>query len=174
MSITLILGGARGGKSLRAEALAEASGLPVTYIATAPKIEGDQEWEERIEQHRDRRNGGWETVEEEINLCSAIDKATEEGRLVFVDCLTLWLSNLLYADRDVEQQMTLLCDRLSSCSGEVILVSNEVGMGLVPENKLGRKFRDAQGRMNQRVAAVADRVEFVAAGLPLCLKGDSN
>jgi len=174
MSVTLIFGGARSGKSLRAEAVAEGSGLPVIYIATAPQIEGDAEWQARIEQHRSRRSSGWKTVEEEIELSTVINAEVDEGRLVFVDCLTLWLSNLLYAERDVEQEIELLCESLSSCSGEIILVSNEVGMGLVPENEMGREFRDAQGRMNQRVAAVADRVEFVAAGLPLCLKGESK
>jgi len=174
MSVTLILGGSRSGKSLRAETLAEKSGLSVTYIATAPRIEGDEEWSERIGQHRSRRNDQWETVEEELDLSTAIDLASGVEKLVFVDCLTLWLSNLLYAGREVEQEVALLCKRLFDCSGEIILVSNEVGMGLVPENELGREFRDAQGRMNQKVAEVADRVEFVAAGLPLCLKGESN
>ncbi|MES0372237.1 MAG: bifunctional adenosylcobinamide kinase/adenosylcobinamide-phosphate guanylyltransferase [Mariprofundaceae bacterium] len=173
-SVTLILGGARSGKSLRAEKLAEASGLPVTFIATAPKIEGDSEWQERIEKHRLRRKDEWKTVEEELDLPRVIDEASGKGALIFVDCLTLWLSNLLFADRDVEQGIAELCDVLSKSAGEVILVSNEVGMGLVPENELGRRFRDAQGRMNQNVAAVADRVEFVAAGLPLCLKGESK
>lgn len=171
MSVTLILGGARSGKSLRAEVLAEESGQPVIYIATAPQIEGDTEWQERIEKHQFRRNSQWKTVEEEIDLSTAIQVAAGTGKLIFVDCLTLWLSNLLYAGRDVEKEIEKLCETLSSNSGEIILVSNEVGMGLVPESGLGREFRDAQGRMNQRVAAVADRVEFVVAGLPLCLKG---
>jgi len=174
MPVTLILGGARSGKSLRAEALAEESGLPVTYIATAPKIDGDEEWQARIKKHQLRRNSDWRTIEEEIDLSEAITAAIDEGRLVFVDCLTLWLSNLLYRERDVEQEIALLCKALLNSSGEMILVSNEVGMGLVPENELGREFRDTQGRMNQKLAAVADRVEFVAAGLPLCLKGESK
>ncbi len=170
MPVTLILGGARSGKSRRAEALAELTGLPVVYVATAPKIDGDEEWDARIEHHRQRRNGAWETVEEELELAELIRSCAGSGTLLFVDCLTLWLSNLIFAGCDVEKEVQSLCDALLTANGEVILVSNEVGMGLVPENSEGRIFRDAQGRLNQTVAVIADRVEFVAAGLSLTLK----
>lgn len=172
MSVTLILGGARSGKSKRAELLAELSGLAVTYIATAPRITGDDEWAARIAQHKSRRPDTWETVEEELALCDVIKAADGKGKLVFVDCLTLWLSNLLYAERDVQQEVESFCETLASCQGEIILVSNEVGLGLVPDNEVGRTFRDAQGRLNQQVAAIAHHVEFMAAGLPLVLKGE--
>jgi len=170
MPVTLILGGARSGKSRRAEFLAEASAREVIYIATGPHIEGDAEWAERIDHHRHQRPSAWRTIEEPLALAETLQSEAAGSRLLLVDCLTLWLSNLFLAGRDAEAAGRELCALLSQLPGEIVLVSNEVGMGLVPEHALGRGFRDAQGRMNQAVAAAAERVEFVAAGLPLRLK----
>ncbi|MBU1286239.1 MAG: bifunctional adenosylcobinamide kinase/adenosylcobinamide-phosphate guanylyltransferase [Alphaproteobacteria bacterium] len=167
MTATFILGGARSGKSTRAQALAEAAGEPRVYIATAEAL--DEEMEARIARHKADRGAGWCTVEAPLDLVHALEAA--EAPVVLVDCLTLWLSNLMHHGRDVEAETIALCACLGRYKGEVILVSNEVGLGLVPETPLGRAFRDAQGRLNQRVAAACDVVEFVAAGLPLRLKG---
>jgi len=171
MTTTLILGGARSGKSRCAESLA----LAITadrylYLATAPHIDGDGEWSARIDRHRRDRDDRWSLVEEEIMLTRVLHEQATAGRVVLVDCLTPWLSNLLFAGHDVGREAEKLCGLLPALDGDVILVSNEVGMGLVPDSAEGRVFRDAQGRLNQAVAAVADRVEFVAAGLPICLK----
>ena len=124
----------------------------------------------RIGEHRTRRGTGWITVEEPLDLAAALHSHLDPCRSVLVDCLTLWISNLMHHGRDVEAACAELCDVLRNATGPVVLVSNEVGMGLVPETALGRAFRDAQGRVNQRVAAVCQRVVFVAAGLPLFLK----
>ncbi|MDX8396169.1 MAG: bifunctional adenosylcobinamide kinase/adenosylcobinamide-phosphate guanylyltransferase, partial [Mariprofundaceae bacterium] len=158
------------GKSHRADDLAEQSGFSVCYVATSVSIAGDAEWQERIEHHQKSRPNDWETIEEPTDLTKVL-AASKKGQVILVDCLTLWLSNLMFEDRDIETKTTDLCAILKTCQGDVILVSNEVGMGLVPENKLGRAFRDAQGRLNQSVAEVADTVEFVVAGLPMTLKG---
>ena len=162
----MALGGARSGKSRFAEGLAERSGPLRTYIATAEAL--DHEMQSRIAQHRERRGEGWETIEAPLALTEAL--ATCGSRVVLVDCLTLWISNLMFRDREVAAEIDLLCAALARASGHVILVSNEVGMGIVPENTLSRRFRDFQGLANQKVAAVADAVYFVAAGLPLALK----
>lgn len=167
MTATFILGGARSGKSARAQALAEAAGETRVYIATAEAL--DVEMEARISRHKADRGAGWRTVETPLDLVAAMEAA--DAPVVLVDCLTLWLSNLMHHERDVEAETQALCACLGRYQGEVILVSNELGLGLVPETPLGRAFRDAQGRLNQRVAAVCDVVEFVAAGLPLRLKG---
>jgi len=171
--VTLILGGARSGKSARAQHLAEDSGLAVCYLATAPVLPDDAEWADRIAHHRAQRPHHWRLVEEERAIAPLISLA-RSGECLLVDCLTLWLSNLMRAGRDVEAETAALCEALRGTRATVILVSNEVGMGLVPENALGRAFRDAQGRLNQAVAAIADRVEFVAAGLPLVLKEEKG
>ncbi len=170
MPVSLILGGARSGKSRRAESIALSLCECPVYIATAPMIEGDPEWLARIEHHRNNRSDCWQLIEEELALASALQKHASTNRTVLVDCLTLWLSNLMFAGKDVDAEVEALCACLPTLAGEVILVANEVGMGLVPESSEGRVFRDAQGRLNQAVAAVANRVEFVAAGLPLKLK----
>ncbi|MDX8409802.1 MAG: bifunctional adenosylcobinamide kinase/adenosylcobinamide-phosphate guanylyltransferase [Mariprofundales bacterium] len=168
--ITLILGGARCGKSQRAEELAMASGKTVTYIATAPILADDPEWQQRIAHHQARRPSSWHTIEVPHELAAAIQGQQPCGRLLLVDCLSLWLSNRLLAGGDITNESSVLCASMQEFSGDLILVSNEVGMGLVPEHALGRAFRDAQGRLNQRIAACADQVEFVIAGLPLVLK----
>jgi adenosylcobinamide kinase/adenosylcobinamide-phosphate guanylyltransferase len=165
----LILGGARSGKSRRALALAERSGSNPIFIATAEAL--DDEMADRISRHKDERASPWSTLEAPLDLTSAIDQAAARGDVCLVDCLTLWLSNLMHHQRDVRAQTDLLCRAIADTSSPIILVSNEVGLGLVPETPLGRAFRDEQGRLNQAVASVCDRVEFIAAGLPITLKG---
>lgn len=166
---TLVLGGARSGKSAHAERLVLASGRAPFYVATAEA--GDGEMRERIAHHRERRGEGWTTREEPLDLVPVLASEARPDRAVLVDCLTLWLSNLLFAERDLDGETVRLCDALPRLGGPVVFVSNEIGMGLVPETPLGRRFRDAQGRLNQAVAAVVPAVVFVAAGLPLRLKG---
>lgn len=166
---TLVLGGARSGKSAHAERLVLASGLDAIYVATATA--GDGEMAERIAHHRARRGESWTTLEEPLDLVGLLRREAGPGRAVLVDCLTLWLSNLLFAGCDLDLEGRALCDALPGLAAPVVLVSNEVGMGLVPETPLGRRFRDAQGRLNQAVAAALPAATFVAAGLPLHLKG---
>lgn len=169
---TLVLGGARSGKSRFAEQLACESGLARVYLATATA--GDDEMCARIAHHRAQRGDGWRTVEEPLALVDALTREAGEGRVVLVDCLTLWLSNLMHAARDVEAETKALAEWLRDARHPVLLVSNEVGLGLVPETPLGRDFRDAQGRLNQAIAAAVPNVAFVAAGLPLWLKRESS
>jgi adenosylcobinamide kinase/adenosylcobinamide-phosphate guanylyltransferase len=164
-----VLGGARSGKSALAERLARDTGLPRVYVATAQAF--DAEMAERIARHREDRGPGWTTVEAPLALPEALDAADRPDGVVLVDCLTLWLSNLMLDGRDAEGEGARLVARLGAARGRVVLVSNEVGLGIVPDTPLGRRFRDAQGRLNQRVAAACDAVAFVAAGLPLWLKG---
>jgi adenosylcobinamide kinase/adenosylcobinamide-phosphate guanylyltransferase len=165
----LVLGGARSGKSAHAESLISASGLERVYIATAEA--GDPEMVDRIAAHRARRGSDWRTVEAPYELEDAIAAEAKEERAVLVDCLTLWLSNLMAAGEDVEARTGRLVETAKAAGGLRVLVSNEVGLGIVPDTPLGRRFRDAQGRMNQAIAAAADHVVFTAAGLPLTLKG---
>lgn len=164
-TLTLILGGARSGKSRRAEALVTALPPPWTYIATAEAF--DTEMVARIAAHRARRDAGWETLDAPRELPAMLRAARPP---VLVDCLTLWLSNLMLAERDVVAETSALEAALAAREGPVVLVSNEVGSGIVPATPLGRRFRDAQGVLNQRMAAIADQVELVVAGLPLRLK----
>ncbi len=164
--ISLVLGGARSGKSRFAEGLlAERSGRRL-YLATAEA--GDAEMAARIERHRERRGAGWRVMEAPLEIAPAIAAAGKDA--VLLDCLTLWLTNLMAAGRDVEKATEELCRALGTALAPVVLVSNEVGLGIVPDNALAREFRDRAGRLNQRVAASADRVYFMAAGLPLILK----
>jgi len=166
--VTLVLGGARSGKSRYAERLVEAAAAGGTYCATAEAR--DAEMALRIAAHRERRCPFWHTVEEPLALAPVIAGAARSERPLLIDCLTLWLSNLLLAGKGVDDETAALCTALRLAAGPVVLVANEVGMGLVPKTPLGRRFRDAAGRVNQEVAALADRVVFVAAGLPLVLK----
>ena len=169
MTNTLVLGGARSGKSRYALQLAEKGVKDLVFIATAEAL--DSEMERRIARHQDERGDHWTTVEEPLELPRTIEEHTEQGTTCVVDCLTLWLSNLLHHKRELDDATEKLCTALREAKGDTILVSNEVGMGLVPETPLGRAFRDAQGRLNQQMAETCDRVIFVAAGLPLTLKG---
>ena len=166
---SFILGGARSGKSRRALALAEAAGQNRIFIATAEA--SDDEMAERITLHQSERGLGWSTIEAPLDVAAALRDAGGSGDVVLVDCLTLWLSNLIHHDKDVDTETARLCETISTMPVPVILVSNEVGLGLVPETPLGRTFRDAQGRLNQTVAQICDRVEFITAGLPITLKG---
>ena len=168
---TLVLGGARSGKSAYAERLVVAhldrtAGSTATYIATAEA--GDAEMAARIAAHRARRDARWRTIEAPLDLAAAI-AANGTGPML-VDCLTLWLSNLMAAARAPEAETDTLIAALRDRSAPIVLVANEVGLGIVPDSALGRRFRDAAGRLNQAVAAVAERVVFVAAGLPLVIK----
>jgi adenosylcobinamide kinase/adenosylcobinamide-phosphate guanylyltransferase len=163
---TLVLGGARSGKTRYALAAAERLGERPVMIATAEAL--DAEMAARIARHRAERGAQWRTLEAPLDLAGALG-AVEAGETAVVDCLTLWLSNLMYAERDVERETETLVAALAG--RRVILVANEVGLGVVPDNALARRFRDEAGRMNQRIAAAADRVVFVAAGLPMVLKG---
>lgn len=167
--VTLVLGGGRSGKTARALALAAQP--PHVYIATAQAL--DAEMEARITAHKAERGDTWGLVEAPLALADAVRRADREGGTVLVDCLTLWLSNMMHRDRDMDAATDALITVLEGVKGRVILVSNEIGLGLVPMEKLSREFRDAQGRLNQRIAAVADRVEFVVAGLPMVMKGES-
>ncbi|TXH29403.1 MAG: bifunctional adenosylcobinamide kinase/adenosylcobinamide-phosphate guanylyltransferase [Elusimicrobia bacterium] len=174
----LILGGSRSGKSLLAESRATESGLRVVYVATAQPL--DDEMECRIAHHQARRPSDWATVEEPVDLAAALRRYADDDVCVLVDCLTLWLSNLLLADdvggvtgnalRRWAARRQALLDVLPRLPGKIVLVSNEVGSGIVPMTALSRAFADEQGRLNQCVAALCDRVTLVVAGLPLPLK----
>ncbi|UIJ70725.1 bifunctional adenosylcobinamide kinase/adenosylcobinamide-phosphate guanylyltransferase [Aurantimonas sp. HBX-1] len=167
--VTLVLGGARSGKSAYAERLIESSGRTPVYIATGRAFDG--EMETRIAAHRARRGLQWRTVEAPLALCQTLrDEAGPQGA-VLVDCLTLWLTNLMLEGRSVTQECDALVSDLASVTGPVVLVSNEVGLGIVPDNRMAREFRDHAGRLHQAVAAMATTVVFVAAGLPLTMKG---
>ena len=167
-SLTLVLGGARSGKSRYAEALIEGGGAPALYLATGQAL--DDEMAERIRRHRERRGSLWTTIEAPVALADVLRAEAAPGRPILVDCLTLWLSNLMMAGRDIEPEIDAFLAVLSGLSGSLVLVANEVGLGIVPENALARAFRDHAGRLNQAVAQLADRVIFVTAGLPLTLK----
>ncbi len=165
--LTLVLGGARSGKSRYAEGLVTALPPPWVFIATAEL--GDEEMRTRIAAHRARRAASWKTVEAPHELAEAVVLA--QPMPVVVDCLTLWLSNLMLAAADIDAEIGRLERALDAVSAPIVLVSNEVGSGIVPEHPLGRQFRDAQGMLNQRMAARADRVVLMVAGLPLAVKG---
>jgi adenosylcobinamide kinase/adenosylcobinamide-phosphate guanylyltransferase len=184
MTRTLVLGGARSGKSVHAERMALDSGKEIVYIATAKA--GDSEMAARIAHHRTNRPAAWRTVEEPLMLGDALSQWNSPERMIVVDCLTLWLLNLLlagsgefpevgelvlpaafHAERDAFLKV------LTQAQGDIVLVSNEVGMGVVPQGALSRCFTDEAGRLNQAVAAICDRVVLVAAGLPLMLKGSA-
>ena len=170
-NITLVLGGARSGKSRYAESLIAALPPPWqppwSYLATAEA--GDTEMAARIATHRARRGPQWQTIEAPRDLAAALK--SRQTMPVLVDCLTLWLSNLMLADADIDAEIARLEAALADTGAPVVLVANEVGSGIVPDNPLGRRFRDLQGVLNQRMAARADRVVLVVAGLPLAIKG---
>lgn len=168
--ILFVLGGARSGKSAYAEARARGTGLEPVYLATAQAF--DEEMQDRVNRHRaDRAADGWTTIEEPLALADTITAERAASRVLLVDCLTLWVSNLMMAERDIDRETDRLIATLANeQTGKVIFVSNETGLGIVPDNAMARAFRDHAGRLNQRIAAIAEEVVFVAAGLPLTLK----
>ena len=172
ITTTLVLGGARSGKSMFAEQIVRDSGLEAIYVATATA--GDDEMRDRIAHHRAQRGDTWRTIEEPLDLPAVLAREAHPGRILLVDCLTLWLSNLMHAGADIAAASQRLCEKLQRPHCPIVLVSNEVGLGLVPETSLGRQFRDEQGRLNQRVAACVDEVAFILAGLPLWIKRQSG
>jgi len=167
-SLSLVLGGASSGKSAFAERLVLSAKQAPLYIATAQPY--DNEMTRKIELHRARRGPEWQLYEAQLDLAPLL-KSTSDGQIILLDCLTLWLSNLLMASKKPKAELDNLFDAIGDCAAPVVAVSNELGLGLVPDSKLGRIFREAQGEINQRFAAKADLVVFVAAGLPLTLKG---
>lgn len=165
----LVLGGARSGKSAYAEVLAESHPGDRIYIATAEA--GDEEMRERIAHHRARRGSRWQTIEEPLKLLQVLRQESKAGRFLLVDCVTLWVSNLLMMDLPVQAAVDHLCNELPVLEARIVFVSNEVGLGIVPDNLLARRFRDEAGLANQKLAATCREVVFMAAGLPLKLKG---
>ncbi|QRM55793.1 bifunctional adenosylcobinamide kinase/adenosylcobinamide-phosphate guanylyltransferase [Sinorhizobium sp. BG8] len=165
----LVLGGARSGKSSFAEGLVRSSGLAMHYIATGRAW--DDEMRTRIDQHRARRGPDWVSHEEPLELAETIATVAAPDRAVLVDCLTLWVTNLMLDNRDVSAAFAGLASQLQQAPGRIVFVSNEVGLGIVPENRMAREFRDHAGLLHQMVASMATEVYFVAAGLPLKMKG---
>jgi adenosylcobinamide kinase/adenosylcobinamide-phosphate guanylyltransferase len=165
---TLILGGARSGKSRHAEMLGRAHGGALIYIATAEA--GDGEMAARIKHHRLRRGPEWTTVEEPVELAATVAREAGLDRFVLVDCITLWISNLMGTQRSVPAEVDALAQAIEAAPGAVCLVSNEVGLGIVPDNAMARRFRDEAGLAHQRLAAVCDEVLLMVAGLPMILK----
>jgi adenosylcobinamide kinase / adenosylcobinamide-phosphate guanylyltransferase len=166
MSVTLVLGGARSGKSRFGESLAQGKRH---YVATAQVL--DEEMRARVEAHQAYRGSGWTTHEENFEIAALLTSLNHPGNFILLDCLTIWLSNLMLNGRDWQVESNRLGEALSNFRADVVIVSNEVGSGIVPDTALGRQFRDAQGLLNQQIAALADHVVLVAAGLPLALKG---
>jgi adenosylcobinamide kinase/adenosylcobinamide-phosphate guanylyltransferase len=165
---TLVIGGARSGKSRYAEQLVMSSPPPWVYVATGEP--SDDEMASRIAEHRSRRGNQWQTIEAPLDLVGGL-QALSATSTALVDCLTLWLSNLMLVNRDIEAEIGRLEQAVDTCKAPLVLVSNEVGSGIVPDNALARRFQDFQGRLNQRVAARTERVVMVVAGLPMFLKG---
>jgi len=167
-SSLFVLGGARSGKSRYAQARAEILAGRHHFIATAEAF--DEEMRTRIARHQADRDARWHTVEAPRDLPAALATLNAPDAVVLVDCLTLWLSNLILADADIDRSEAELCHVINDFAGHILLVSNEVGLGIVPANALARRFGDAAGRLNQAVAATADEVVLLTAGLPLTLK----
>ncbi len=170
--LTLVLGGARSGKSRYAESLIESRSGGWIYLATAEP--GDREMAARIRAHQERRGRRWRTIEAPLELASALSDAAAPDNAVLVDCLTLWLANVIAAGRDAEAETGALTRALGALAGPAVLVSNEVGLGIVPDNALARRFRDLAGGLHQAVSEVAQSVVFLAAGLPLHLKSPAD
>lgn len=167
--VTLVLGGARSGKSAYAESLAERHKGPKFYIATAEAF--DDEMRERIKHHRGNRSGdGWETIEAPFELAKTIRNHASTKSFILLDCITVWIGNLMHKQLAVTPQVDGLCSVLAAAQGTIVIVSNETGLGIVPDNPMARAFRDESGRANQAIAKIAEEVIFVAAGLPLKLK----
>nr|WP_315381778.1 bifunctional adenosylcobinamide kinase/adenosylcobinamide-phosphate guanylyltransferase [uncultured Sphingomonas sp.] len=168
MTSLFVLGGARSGKSRYAQTRAESLPGDLLYLATAQAF--DAEMEERIAHHQADRGPRWSTLDVPLDLPAAILANAAPHRVLLVDCLTLWTSNLMFAERDLDAETEALASAVKQAAGPVVLVANEVGLGIVPDNPLARRFRDAAGRINQAIAAAADEVQFLAAGLPLRMK----
>ena len=166
--LDFVLGGARSGKTSVALARAEGSGLAPVMVATAQAF--DAEMTARIAAHRAERGPNWGLIEEPLELAGVIAREGRVDRILVVDCLTVWLANLLFAERDAEGGIADLVAAAAGAGGPIVFVSNEVGLGIVPENALARRFRDLQGRLNREVARVADRVTLVVAGLEVAVK----
>ncbi len=164
----LVIGGTRSGKSRHAEQLAMAHRGPRVYAATAAA--GDAEMEQRIARHKARRGDGWLTVEEPLELASVLRRHAAQETFILIDCITIWLSNLMMDKRDVAAEVEDLCDMVRALPGRICMVSSEVGLGIVPDTPLGRYFRDEAGFANQMLAQEADEVHFIVAGLPMRLK----
>ncbi|MBO0129724.1 bifunctional adenosylcobinamide kinase/adenosylcobinamide-phosphate guanylyltransferase [Agrobacterium burrii] len=164
-----ILGGARSGKSRFAEELAVTAGGSLHYLATGRPW--DEEMRDRIDHHRARRGGEWTTHEAPVDIVAVLERLDRPDNVILIDCLTLWLTNLMMENADIEAAFDVLVAAIALVKAKVILVSNEVGLGIVPENRMAREFRDHAGRLHQRIAAIAGEVYFVAAGLPLKMKG---
>ena len=171
-ALTLVLGGARSGKSRHAERLVLASGLAPVYVATAETL--DAEMAARIAEHRARRGTRWRTIEEPLDLVGTLRRECDPGHAILVDCLTLWLTNLMVAGRPVRPDMARLIELLPSLPGALVLVSNEVGLGVVPTDAMARAFIDYAGWLHESIAEQADVVVFMAAGLPLHLKSPAD
>lgn len=169
--LTLVLGGAASGKSAFAETLCFQTSKPRVYIATAQAF--DDEMRKKISDHRSQRGAEWLTVEAPLNIATALAARTKD-EIVLLDCATLWLSNVLLAEQDIAAASTTFIAATTNCAAQIIIVSNEVGHGIVPDNALARQFRNAQGRLNQSLAAQSDLVIQVIAGLPQILKGDQG
>lgn len=164
-----VLGGARSGKSAFAERLVRKTGLTRNYVATGRAW--DDEMRARIARHREDRGEGWQTHEEPLALVERLEALDRPGNVVLVDCLTLWVTNLMMEERDMAAEFRRLAQHVSAAQAALVIVSNEVGLGIVPENRMARDFRDHAGRLHQAIAAEAAEVYFVAAGLPLKMKG---
>jgi len=167
--LTFVLGGAASGKSAIAEQIVNSSEKAKVYLATAQAF--DIEMKQKIERHQKSRGGGWTTIEEPFEI-SQVVASQDVDAVLLIDCLTLWLTNILLAEQDLEEKFGEFLAVLSDLPCQTVLVSNEVGHGIVPDNALSRKFRSAQGQLNQRVAAKSDNVIAVMAGLPVVLKGE--
>ncbi len=166
-TVTLVLGGARSGKSAYAERLIGAFAPPWTYCATAQAL--DDEMRKRIAQHCARRGEQWRTAEEPTHIAAVIETGTAP---ILVDCLTLWLTNIMLSGMEIQSETSKLLAATRAAQAPIVFVSNEVGLGIVPDNALAREFRDHAGRLNQAVAAIANKVVFMAAGLPMVLKDE--
>lgn len=167
-NLTFVLGGAASGKSAYAEQLVVSSGKNRVYIATSQVFDG--EMQQKVDRHIEQRGSGWETIEAPLDLASVLAELSPD-QACLIDCATMWLTNHLLAETDLDQAQAHLLSTLRSCPAQLVIVSNEVGHGIVPENALARRFREAQGRLNIALAAQADLVVQVTAGLPMVLKG---
>ncbi|MEM5491549.1 bifunctional adenosylcobinamide kinase/adenosylcobinamide-phosphate guanylyltransferase [Hoeflea sp. AS16] len=167
--VTLVLGGARSGKSAFAEGLVERASDTRLYLATGQAW--DEEMRDRIASHQHRRGQGWETIEAPVDLVPALKTHARTDRPMLVDCLTLWVTNLMLGEHDLGTAFDEIAAAIPGLKGPVVFVSNEVGLGIVPDNAMARAFRDHAGRLHQLIAGLADEVHFVAAGLPLKMKG---